>query len=76
MSPLLIGPGIQPDQLNQYLFGECLDAIAAYGPTLMFTGTVLQMMEKIKMGTLQLHYDTTTINVTINCIPFLILSTG
>lgn len=60
----LIGPGIRPDQLNQYLFGECLDAIAAYGPTRMFTGIVLQMMEKIKMGTLRLHYDTTTINVT------------
>src|SRR5690606_11534150 len=60
----LRGPGIRPDQLNQYLFGECLDAIAAYGPTRMFTGIVLQMMEKIKMGTLRLHYDTTTINVT------------
>jgi len=60
----LIKGGIGPDHLNQYLFGECLDAIAAYGPTRMFTGIVLQMMEKIEMGSLRLHYDTTTINVT------------
>ena len=60
----LLGAGIRPDQLNQYLFGECLDAIAAYGPTRLFTGIVLQMMEKIKMGTHRLHYDTTSINVT------------
>ena len=46
------------------------------GPTRMFTGIVLQMMEKIKMGTLRLHYDTTTLNVTINCNPSLLLSTG
>ena len=60
----LIKDGIRPDQLNQYLFGDCLDAIAAYGPTRMFTGIALQMMEKNELGTLRLHYDTTSINVT------------
>ena len=60
----LIKEGIKPDQLNQYVFGECLDAIAAHGPTRLFTGMALQMMSRIKMGTLRLHYDTTSINVT------------
>jgi len=60
----LIREGIKPSQLNQYVFGECLDAIASYGPTRLFTGISLQMMSKIPMGNLRLHYDTTTINVT------------
>lgn len=60
----LIGEGIKPEHLNQYLFGETLDAIAAYGPTRMFIGIVLQMMQTIKLGTLRMHYDTTSINVT------------
>ena len=60
----LIGPCIQPDQLNQYLLGNAWMPSPAYGPTRMFTGFVLQMMEKIKRGTLRLHYDSTTIDVT------------
>lgn len=60
----LIKEGIKPDQLNQYVFGECLDAIAAYGPTRLFTGIALQMLSKTRTGTLRLHYDTTSINVT------------
>lgn len=60
----LIKEGIKPDQLNQYVFGESLDAIAAYGPTRLFTGIALQMLSKTRMGTLRLHYDTTSINVT------------
>lgn len=60
----LIKEGIKPDQLNQYVFGECLDAIAAYGPTRLFTGIALQMLSNTRTGTLRLHYDTTSINVT------------
>jgi transposase len=60
----LLGKDIKPEHLNQYLFGETLDAISAYGPTRLFTGIVLQMMEQLKMGTVRLHYDTTSINVT------------
>jgi len=60
----LIKEGIKPDQLNQYVFGECLDAIAAYGPTRLFTGIALQMLSKTKTGTIRLHYDTTSISVT------------
>jgi len=60
----LLGDGIRPADLNQYMFGDCLDAIAAYGPTRLFTGIVLHIMEKIQFGTQRLHYDTTTINVT------------
>jgi len=60
----LMGEGIKPEHLNQYLFGECLDAIAAYGPTRLFTGLSLQIIKTLKMGTLRLHYDTTSINVT------------
>jgi len=61
---LLIKEGIKPHQLNQYIFGECLDAIAAYGPTRLFTGIALQMLSRTRTGTLRLHYDTTSINVT------------
>jgi len=60
----LLGEGISPADLNQYMFGEDLDAIASYGPTRLFTGIVLHVMDKIKCGTLRLHYDTTSINVT------------
>ena len=60
----LIGEGIQPEDLNHYLFGDCLDSIAAYGPTRLFTGIVVHIMSQIKFGTQRLHYDTTSINVT------------
>ena len=60
----LIGEGIQPEDLNQYLFGDCLDSIAAYGPTRLFTGIIIHIMGQIKFGTQRLHYDTTSINVT------------
>jgi transposase len=46
----LLGEGIRPADLNQYMFGECLDAIAIYGPTQLFTGIILQIMEQIKFG--------------------------
>ena len=60
----LLGKGIKPEYLNEYLFGEALDSIAAYGPTRLFTGVVTNMMKKMPLGTLRLHHDTTSINVT------------
>ena len=60
----LIGEGIESEVLNQYLFGDCLESIAIYGPTLLFTEIVLHIMNQIQFGTHRLHYDTTTINVT------------
>ncbi|MDX8549465.1 IS1634 family transposase [Methanospirillum sp. J.3.6.1-F.2.7.3] len=60
----LLGEGIRSEDLNQYMFGDCLEAIAAYGPTRLFTGITLNIMKQIKFGTHRLHYDTTTINVT------------
>lgn len=60
----LLGEGIRPADLNQYMFGDCLDVIATYGPTRLFTGIALHVMDQIKFGTQRLHYDTTTINVT------------
>lgn len=59
----LLGEGIRHVDSNRYMLGDCLDAIAAYGPNRLFTGIVLHVMEQIKFGTQQLHYDTTTINV-------------
>ena len=60
----LIGDNIEAKHLNQYLFGETLDSIAAYGPTELFTGIVLEILETLLDGVLRLHYDTTTISVT------------
>jgi transposase len=60
----LLGKGIKPDHLNEYVFGETLDAIAAYGPTRLFTGIVLRMMERLPLGVQRLHHDTTSISVT------------
>jgi transposase len=60
----LLGAGIKPEYLNEYAFGETLDAIAAYGPTRLFTGIVLRMMQNMPMGIQRLHHDTTSINVT------------
>ena len=60
----LLGKGIQPKHLNEYALGETLDAIAEYGPTRLFTGIVLRMMEKLPLGAQRLHHDTTSISVT------------
>jgi len=60
----LLGAGIRPEHLNEYALGETLDAIAAYGPTRLFTGIVLRMMKNMPMGIQRLHHDTTSINVT------------
>lgn len=60
----LIGENIESKHLNQYLFGETLDSIAAYGPTKLFTEIVLEMFKDLLGGVLRLHYDTTTISVT------------
>jgi transposase len=60
----LIGDGIEAKHLNQYLFGETLDSIAAYGPTKLFTSIVLEILNTLLHGVLRLHYDTTTISVT------------
>jgi transposase len=60
----LLGENIKPEHLNEYLFGEALDSIAAYGPTRLFTGIITNMMNKMPLGTLRLHHDTTSINVT------------
>lgn len=60
----LLGNGIMPKHLNEYALGETLDAIAEYGPTRLFTGIVLRMMEKLPLGTQRLHHDTTSISVT------------
>lgn len=59
----LLGHGIKPEHINKYVFGETLDAIAAYGPTRLFTGIVLRMMERLLLGIQRLHHDTTSINV-------------
>lgn len=60
----LIGEGIKPGHLNQHLFGDSLESVAGFGSTSLFTGIVLHIMKNIKTGTLRLHYDTTSINVT------------
>jgi len=60
----LIGEGIEAKHLNQYLFGETLEAISAAGPTELFTGIILEILDGILQGVLRLHYDTTTISVT------------
>ena len=39
----LIDDGIEAKHLNQYLFGETLDAIAEYGPTELFTGVIVSI---------------------------------
>ena len=63
-SERLIGDGIEAKHLNQYLFGETLDALAEYGPTELFTGIVHELLDSLLHGVLRLHYDTTTISVT------------
>jgi len=56
----LLGPGITPDDLNEYMLGETLDAISRYGPTRLFTGIVLEMMKIIQFDGHRLHHDTTS----------------
>ena len=60
----LLGKGIKPAYLNEYVFGETLDAIATYGPTRLFAGIVLRMMRRLPLGAQRLHHDTTSISVT------------
>ncbi len=56
----LLGPGITPDDLNEYVLGETLDAISRYGPTRLFTGIVLKMMKSLQFDGQRLHHDTTS----------------
>ena len=58
----LIGDGIEAKHLNQYVFGETLDALAEYGPTELFTGVIHEIFDSLLHGVLRLHYDTTTIS--------------
>jgi transposase len=60
----LIGKDIKAKHLNQYQFGETLEEIAAEGPTELFTGLILEILDNLLQGVLRLHYDTTTISVT------------
>ncbi len=60
----LISDGIEAKHLNQYVFGETLDALAEYGPTELFTGVVHEIIDSLLHGVLRLHYDTTTVSVT------------
>ncbi|MDD1703794.1 MAG: DUF4277 domain-containing protein [Methanoregula sp.] len=60
----LLGKGIKPEYLHEYVFGERLDAIAAYGPTRLFTLIVLRKMERLPLGVQRLHPDTTSISFT------------
>lgn len=60
----LLGSGIKPEHLNQYLFGETLDKIAEFGPTVLFNTIIIEILKILDLGVLRLHHDTTTINVT------------
>lgn len=60
----LLGSGVKPEHLNQYLFGETFDRIAEYGPTTLFNTVIIKILNIINLGTLRLHHDTTTFSVT------------
>lgn len=60
----MLGKGILPYHLNEYVFGETLDAIAAYGPTRLVIIIVLRMMDRLLPGVQRVHHDTTSISLT------------
>ena len=46
-----------PKKRSHLFFGETPDAIAREGPTELFTGIILEILDNLLQGVLRLHYD-------------------
>ena len=56
---VLLGPGIQAEDLNDDCLGRALDWVAAHDPTALFAGIALQARQRVGIAVTQLHGDTT-----------------
>jgi transposase len=59
----LLGPGVLPEDLNDYVLGRTLDRIYEANSTDLFIRIVLQVMQNVQFGTQLLHADTTSVSV-------------
>ena len=60
---LLIGPGVEAKDLNDYQFGKTLDAIYTYGCTKLFSELSSSIFLSEGLGMRVGHYDTTSVSV-------------
>lgn len=66
---VLLGPGIQAEDLNDDCLGRALDWVAAHDPTALFAGVALQARQRVGIGVEQLHGDTTSFAVSGDSLP-------
>jgi len=60
---MLFGPGICADDFNEYVMGETLDAVAAFGEDTLFFHIMKHVRTQIDIPLSRLHADTTNFSV-------------
>jgi transposase len=59
----LFGDAIEPAHLNEFVMGELLDKIYAFGPTELFARVVSHILKRERLDLSHLHADTTNFSV-------------
>ncbi len=60
---LLLGEGIESDQLNDTVLGRCLDSIHSYGCTTLYANLAPQICERLGLKPKTVHMDSTDFHV-------------
>jgi transposase len=60
---LLVGENVTADQLNDDALGRCLDKIAAYGTTKLFSEIAIEIATEQKLISRYIHLDSTSISL-------------
>lgn len=60
---LLLGEGVEAEQLNDDSLGRCLDKIAAYGTTRWYSEVALAVVQKAGLLSRTVHLDSTTLSL-------------
>ena len=65
----LIGPGVQPEHLNDDAVGRLLDNLSEYNISVLYERFVLECLAPLLHGTVNLHVDTTNFSVHGEYVP-------
>jgi len=60
---MIFGPGVRPEDLNEYAMGETLDAIKKFGGSKLFTLVLEHIRGQVNLDMAHLHADTTNFSV-------------
>lgn len=60
---VLLGEGVEADQLNDDSLGRCLDKIAKYGVTRWYSEVALAVVQKAGLLSNRVHLDSTTLSL-------------